>query len=66
VIALLSVAFVHYDPQTFRYLTSVCGDFLQKEPTATTQEAWNILSFILNHCWPALTNKLFEKLQKTL
>jgi hypothetical protein len=60
------MAFDHYDPQTLRYLTSVCGDFLHKEPTATTQEAWNILSFRLKSCWPALTNKLFEKLQKTL
>jgi hypothetical protein len=39
VFALLNVAFGHRDPQTLHLLTSVCGDFLQKEPTATTQEA---------------------------
>jgi hypothetical protein len=64
VIALLNMAFGHYDPQTIHHLTSVCGDFLQKEPTATTQEAWGILSFRLNSCWPAMTNKLFEKVVK--
>jgi len=32
--------------------------------TATTQETWRILSFRLNSCWPAMTNKLFEKFAK--
>jgi hypothetical protein len=66
VVALLSVALGHCDPQTLHHLTSVCRDFFKTEPTATTWEAWRTLNVTLNRLLPILTKKLFEELQKTL
>ena len=47
VIALLVMAFGPHDPQTLRHLTSFCVDFLKKESTVTTQEAWITINLTL-------------------
>jgi len=39
---LLSVAFGHPDPQTSSHLISFYEDFLRKESTAITQDAWSV------------------------
>jgi hypothetical protein len=58
------VAFGHHDILILRHLTPFCEDFLKKESTAITQEAWRTLNVTLNRLLLALTNKLLEKLQK--
>jgi len=60
------VAFGHHDRQTLRHLPSFLGHFLKKEFTAITQGAWKTLNVALNFLLPALTSKLFEKLQEAL
>jgi hypothetical protein len=60
------VDFVHHDPQTLHHLNSFCADFLKKESTAITEEAWRTLNTTLSKLLPELATKLFEKLQKPL
>ena len=40
VVALSDVGFGYHDSQTLCHLTSFCGDFLKKEFTPITQDAW--------------------------
>jgi hypothetical protein len=68
VIAMLGVAFGGHDLQILRHLSLFSvGDFLMKEPTAITQEAWRTLNVTLNGLLPApIINKLLEELTKHL
>ena len=56
----------HHNPQPLHHLTSFCGDYLNKESTAITQEAWRTLNTITSKFLPELTNKHFQNLQKPL
>ena len=64
VIVLSAVDFGYHDPQTLCHLTSLCGDFLNKESTAIIQDTWKTLKITQKRLLPALTNKLFEKVQE--
>ena len=59
----LGMAFDHHDRQALRHLTSFCGDFLKKEYTATTQEAWKTSNITMKGLLLAMINKIFFKLQ---
>jgi hypothetical protein len=63
---LSGLAFGHHNPQTSCHLTSFYGDFLKKEFTAITQEAWRTLNITVNRLVLVMTNELFKKLQNTL
>ena len=41
-----------------------CADFLKKECTAITQDAWRTFNTILKRLLPALSKQLFDKLQQ--
>jgi len=56
----------YHDSQTLCQLTSLCGYFLNKDSTAIIQDTWRTLNITQNKLLPALTNKLFEKVQETV
>jgi hypothetical protein len=43
-----------HDSQTVGHVTCFCGDFLNKECTATNKEAWKTLNITMNTLLPAL------------
>jgi len=54
VITLSGMVFGLHDPQTLCNLTSFCEDFLKKDSTAATKEAWRTLNVTLNRLSLAL------------
>jgi biotin-(acetyl-CoA carboxylase) ligase len=60
--ALSGVDSGHHNHQTSGNLTSSCGDFLNKESTSITQEAWRNLN--MSKTLHALNKKFLKNLQK--